>query len=96
MRDQLRRLGLGHDSRRELATSDPRYYRWTQWIFGRIFDSWCDERTGLARPVAELIAEFEAGTRQTPGGRPWAELYRRRAARASSTPAGWPTCPTSR
>jgi leucyl-tRNA synthetase len=74
MRGQLRRLGLGHDSRRELATSDPRYYRWTQWIFGRIFDSWCDERTGRARPVADLIAELETGTLPAPGGRPWAEL----------------------
>src|SRR5215472_2855032 len=74
MRDQLRRLGLGHDARREFATSDPSYYRWTQWIFARIFDSWCDERTGRARPVSELVAEYESGLRQTPDGRSWAEL----------------------
>ena len=79
MRGQLRRLGLGHDSRREIATTDPGFYRWTQWMFLRIFGSWFDEERGRARPVAELIAEFEAGRlapdgRANPGGLPWAEL----------------------
>jgi leucyl-tRNA synthetase len=100
MRDQLRRLGLGHDTRREFATSDPTYYRWTQWIFARIFDSWCDERTGRARPVSELVAEFESGLRRTPDGRSWAELsavQRRRIidstrlAYLSDEPVNW--CP---
>jgi leucyl-tRNA synthetase len=100
MRDQLRRLGLGHDMRREFATSDPRYYHWTQWIFGRIFSSWCDERTGRARPVADLVAEFESGARPTPDGRPWASLTDadrrriidgRRLAYLSDEPVNW--CP---
>ena len=63
---QLRRLGLGHDERRRLATTDPEYYRWTQWIFLQIFNSWYDTVLDKARPIAELIAELDAGTR-SPG-----------------------------
>ena len=80
MRRQLRRLGLGHDPRREVATTDPAFYRWTQWIFLQIYSSWVDERTGRARPIAELVAEFESGVRPVPGeagaagGAAWAAL----------------------
>jgi leucyl-tRNA synthetase len=79
MKRQLRRLGVGHDLRREFATTDPAYYKWTQWIFLRIFDSWFDREAGRARPVEELVAEFESGSRApvseaNPGERPWAGL----------------------
>jgi leucyl-tRNA synthetase len=74
MRSQLRRLGLGHDRRRPVATTDASYYKWTQWIFLKIFNSWADERTGRARPIEALVAELESGQRAAPGGRPWAEL----------------------
>ncbi len=78
IRRQLRRLGLGHDRRREILTSDPSFYRWTQWIFLQIFNSWYDPDRGRARPVDELVAEFAAGQRPIPGpvpdGRAWAGL----------------------
>src|SRR5258708_5231089 len=79
MRRQLRRLGLGHDLRREFATTDPSYYKWTQWIFLQIFNSWFDRDVGRARPVRDLVTEFESGSRApvsegNPGQRPWAEL----------------------
>ncbi|WP_322752676.1 leucine--tRNA ligase [Frankia sp. Cas3] len=79
MRRQLGRLGLGHDTRREVATTDVEYYRWTQWIFLKIFNSWYDDEAGRARPISELIADFEAGTRAprgdaNPHNRPWSAL----------------------
>lgn len=71
---QIRRLGLGHDERRRISTIDPEYYRWTQWIFLQIFNSWYDADAGKARPIAELIAQFESGERDVEGGRTWSEL----------------------
>jgi leucyl-tRNA synthetase len=71
---QIRRLGLGHDERRRIATIDPGYYRWTQWIFLQIHNSWYDERAGRARPIVELEAEYAQGKRSTPDGRGWCEL----------------------
>jgi leucyl-tRNA synthetase len=53
-RAQLRMLGLGHDPRRSVATTDVGYYRWTQWIFLQIFNSWFDPQTQTARPIAIL------------------------------------------
>ena len=100
MRGQLARLGLGHDPRRELSTTDPEYYRWTQWIFTRIFGSWYDDRAGRARPVADLVHEYETGLRPVPDGRPWADhspVEQRRIVNASrlaylsTEPVNW--CP---
>jgi leucyl-tRNA synthetase len=97
---QLRRLGLAHDDRRSVATTDVDFYRWTQWIFLKIYGSFYDEQQRRARPVEELEAEFAAGTRPTPDGRPWAELSeveRRdvvdsfRLAYISEAPVNW--CP---
>ena len=73
---QLRRLGLGHDERRRIATTDLEYYRWTQWIFLQIFNSWYDEKRGRARPIIELETEYAQGKRDTPDGRGWCELTR--------------------
>ena len=100
MRRQLRRLGLSHDPRRSIETTDPAYYRWTQWIFTQIFDSWYDTSQRRARPIAELVAELEAGARPTPDGRPWPTLTAaeqaavvddHRLAYISEAPVNW--CP---
>src|SRR4029450_4394598 len=73
-REQLRRLGLAHDERRMFATTDVGFYRWTQWIFLQIFNSWYDTDAQRARPIADLIGGFESGARPPPDGRPWAAL----------------------
>ncbi|MGP4050835.1 leucine--tRNA ligase [Streptomyces sp. 2A115] len=104
MKVQLRRLGLGHDNRRSFATIDPGYYKWTQWIFLRIFNSWYDDEAKKARPIAELVAQFESGERAVPGAvghaRVWGALTAAeradvlsefRLAYASDAPVNW--CP---
>ncbi|MFD4428091.1 leucine--tRNA ligase [Nocardia sp. NPDC058497] len=68
MQGQLDRLGLGHDPRRTFATTDPEYYRWTQWIFLRIYNAWYDQEAGKARPIAELEEQFATGARPVPEG----------------------------
>ena len=67
MRRQLKRLGLAHDHRRAIATTDVAYVRWTQWIFLQIYNSWFDPEHHRARPIAQLEAKLAA----EPG---WAEL----------------------
>ncbi len=63
MRRQLRRLGLGHDARRSVSTTDVDFYRWTQWIFLQVYNAWFDAEANRARPISELVAEFESGDR---------------------------------
>ncbi|MFD3514521.1 leucine--tRNA ligase [Streptomyces sp. NPDC058657] len=98
MKDQLRRLGLGHDKRRSFATIDAEYYKWTQWIFVQIFNSWYDADAKKARPIADLVAQFESGERKLEGTRAWSELSAAeragvlseyRLAYASDAPVNW-------
>ncbi len=76
MRRQLRRLGLGHDPRRSVSTTDENYYRWTQWVFLQIFNSWFDKELGKARPITELEDLYATGKRKVDDGRSWSELSR--------------------
>ena len=73
-RRQLGRLGLGHDSRRSFSTTDVEFYKWTQWIFLQIYNAWFDTAANKARPIAELIAEFDSGERHLENGEDWAKL----------------------
>ena len=73
-RRQLGRLGLGHDQRRSFSTTDVDFYAWTQWIFLQIYNAWFDLSLNKARPVSDLVAEFDSGARSLDDGRTWAEL----------------------
>ncbi|WP_301149235.1 leucine--tRNA ligase [Mycobacterium simiae] len=73
-RRQLGRLGLGHDSRRSFSTTDVDFYKWTQWIFLQIYNAWFDTAANKARPISELISEFDSGARTLDDGRSWKEL----------------------
>ncbi|WP_353649304.1 leucine--tRNA ligase [Nakamurella sp. A5-74] len=75
-REQLRRLGFGHDDRRSIATTDPAFVRWTQWIFTQLFEAFFDAGANRARPIAELVREFESGSRSVPDGRDWSGMTR--------------------
>ena len=100
MRRQLRRLGLGHDARRSVSTTDEDFYRWTQWIFLQVFNSWYDEIEQRARPIIELEQAYADGSIATPSGQPWNEhnkherrqaIDARRLAYLSEAPVNW--CP---
>jgi leucyl-tRNA synthetase len=95
MRRQLRALGLAHDPRRSIATTDVAYYRWTQWIFLQIYNAWYDPVADRARPIDELIPLLEADPEVG-----WAELSprqrrelvdRHRLAYRAEAPVNW--CP---
>ena len=59
-RKQLDRIGFSFDWSREVRTSDPSYYKWTQWIFIQLFNSWYNKTSDKAEDIASLISIFEA------------------------------------
>ena len=94
-RRQIKSLGFSYDWEREVDTTDPGYYKWTQWIFLQIYDTWYDpdfewtdpngrERKGKGRPIAEL---------PVPEGMPDPAAYRdsKRLAHRAKVPVNW--CP---
>jgi leucyl-tRNA synthetase len=86
---QLKMLGFSYDWNRVLATTDPGYVRWTQWIFLVLFDTWFDPATQKGRPIAELPIPAEVAAR----GAAAVARYRddRRLAYQSEAPVNW--CP---
>ena len=77
-RGQLKRLGFAYDWDREVNTTDPGYFKWTQWIFLKLYNSYVNE-AGKARPVAELEAQ----------GLSREEIDTRRLAYVSEAPVNW-------
>ncbi|MBA9073640.1 leucyl-tRNA synthetase [Flavobacterium gossypii] len=58
-REQLDKIGFSFDWSREVRTSSPDYYKWTQWIFIQLFNSWYDKDADQARDIKTLVLEFE-------------------------------------
>lgn len=99
-RKQLKMLGFSYDWSREIATTDPRYVRWTQWIFLQIFDTWYDPeyrwtgpdgkpRLGKGRPIAELPIPEEIRRQGTTAIRKYQDAHR--LAYMHEAPVNW--CP---
>ncbi len=73
-RKQLQAIGFSYDWSREVDTTNPKYYRWTQWIFLQLYNTWFDVGAQRGRPISELIDEFAAGTRMPEGSKAWNQM----------------------
>ena len=66
-KEQLDNIGFSYDWNREVRTSDPKYYKWTQWIFSQLFHSYYDRKSNKTKPISELVTLFEKeGNSNTP------------------------------
>ncbi|HEX5445835.1 MAG TPA: class I tRNA ligase family protein, partial [Pirellulales bacterium] len=88
-RRQLQMLGFSYDWDRELSTTDPEYFRWTQWIFLQLFDTWYDPQAGRGRPIGELPIPAEVSAAGEQAVRRYQDAHR--LAYQSEAPVNW--CP---
>ena len=100
-REQLDKIGFSFDWDREVRTSNPDYYKWTQWIFIQLFNSWYNPETNIAENISTLIEKFRSISPSPRGqGEPWDSLSEKeqsdillehRLAYLSNTMVNW--CP---
>jgi leucyl-tRNA synthetase len=90
-KQQLTRIGLSFDWSREVNTTDPGYFRWTQWIFLKLYNSWFDPVKKKARPIAELEAERRAAHPEESAEARRDYLDQHRLAYVAEAPVNW--CP---
>ena len=97
-RSQLDRIGFSYDWDREVRTCDPSFYKWTQWAFLKMFDSWYDPAQDKARPISELVARIESSGYEDITPQQWAAasekeksdiLMRYRIAYQGETSVNW-------
>lgn len=72
-KEQLKNIGFSYDWDREVKTCDPNYYKWTQWIFLKLYDSWFNPKTNKAESIENLTTLYENG-KENQFGKPWNEL----------------------
>lgn len=88
-RRQMKMLGFSYDWDREIATTDVDYFRWTQWIFLQLYDTWFDHEQQKGRPIAELVIPDDVKAMGDDFARTWVD--ERRLAYQSEAPVNW--CP---
>ena len=91
-RRQCKRLGFSYDWSREINTTDPRYYKWTQWIFLQIWGSWFDPEQNRARPIEELPIPDDVRAKGPKAVRAYQDEHR--LAYLTNAPVNW--CPELR
>ncbi len=90
-RQQLKRVGFSYDWAREVNTTDPAYFKWTQWIFLRLYHSWFDPEANAARPIAQLREKRRAQAPHESEEELRAFLDSHRLAYVAEMPVNW--CP---
>src|SRR5438552_2296342 len=88
---QLQRIGFSYDWQREINTTHPRYYKWTQWIFLQIYNSYFDPEQNKARSISELMQKLKSENENISGEELQHRVDEQRLAYVAEVPVNW--CP---